>query len=491
MSNLQQPIINWAVMKGDSKAGFAQQRILLIAQGNAGFYGEVQPNEASELLGSGTMAHMAYARIYDNNPATPVDVIGLAEPTGGMQAEGGLKFTGTAIESKNIRFRVGDDKFKLDIAILKDDTAEAIAIKFKDALNATTYPFTAEIDGGDATLVKVKFKIKGEMANNLIITHEQRLSGIQITAIKFTGGAGAYDTNGILDGLTERYQTVIFDECADLEAIETFLNERFNQPNAVMGGVGITVKSGTYNEVKTFADAKNSKTMCVIGNLEEMRYNALGLLLSAEIGAKRALRLTDGAMISHLVLDAEEAYGGINKSSLPYHNTPMSYKKPQTQITLEQANNLNDAGISLLVPTPTGTALGALVTLYKYDKAGQKDAIFHFLNAVDTSLAVQEYLFVSCKKEYGQTRATHGDLKQGASIVNEMSLKAFISSLYEDMEDYLLVQSGKTQSKIFKDNLSVKLDLTKGVFSVLANKVPLVGQFRGLNGVIAVGFDFE
>ena len=61
MSDLQAPIINWQVMAGDSKAGFAEQRILLIAHsdGSAPYkelLEDVQQTEVDDLLGVGCIS---------------------------------------------------------------------------------------------------------------------------------------------------------------------------------------------------------------------------------------------------------------------------------------------------------------------------------------------------------------------------------------------------------------------------------------------------
>ena len=495
MGQLQAPIINWQVMKGDSKAGFGEQRVLIIAQGSGDntpktLIEDIQKNEVESLCGAGSMAQMAYERFRKYNLANEVDIITLQEPSDGTKAQGGLKVTGTAGENKTLEFKLGDDEFVVYVTILKDQSAQTIANNIVSAINAKDYPFTASIDGNDNSLVLIDFNIKGEVGNGLVVSLKNRVVGLQFTPIQFTGGAGAYDTDGIFDGITKRYQTVLFDKATPFDIVEEWLQSRINVTNTVLGGIGITMLNGGYSDVKSFAESKNSESMVVIGNVDEMKYNAIPLLAVAEVGAKRALRLTDGAVIGDLVLEAQEAYGGINKSSLPYHNTPISYDEPQGQLIIEQVQDLNDAGVSLFVPATIGVVLGSMVTLYKYDKAGIADDTFKFLNAMDTSFAIQEYLYNNTKKEFGQTRATGGDLVAGVAMTNELSVKAYIVGLYEDMVDMALVQGGAEAIKAFKKNLSVKLDVASGVYSVYA-PCAIVSQFRGLNGVVAISYEFK
>lgn len=492
---LQAPIINWQVKAGDSTAGFGEQRILIIAQG-AGtatakiLLGDVQQTEIEPLCGVGSMATMAYNRIKQFNKANEIDIIPLAEPVGGVKAQGAINVTGTATESKNISFFIGDDAFEVSVAVISGDTDIVIAGKIISAINASTHPFTAVIDGVDATLVLVSFKIKGDFANGLTITTSNRVLGLSFVAVAFTGGAGVYDSTGILTQLTKRYQTVIFDSAMSFDTLETWLEARVNTTNAIMGGVGISMMNGSLATVKAYANGKNSKTMVLLGNINEMKFNALPLLASAEFGAKRALRLTDGAVLGDLVIEAQEVYGGINKSSLPYHNTPMSYKAPTGELIIEQVQDLNSAGVSLFVPATIGVVLGSIVTLYKLDGTGTADTTFHFLNAVDTSLAIQEYLFSNSKKEFGQTRATGGDLVAGVAMTNALSVKAYLVGLYDDMVNLALVQGGADAQKSFKANLTVTLNSATGTYDVYA-PCAIVSQFCGLNGVVAISYDFK
>ena len=221
-----------------------------------------------------------------------------------------------------------------------------------------------------------------------------------------------------------------------------------------------------------------------------MRYTAIPLILAAEFAAKRALRMTDGAVLGDLVIEASEAYGGQEKASLPYHNTPMSYLPPSAEISLSDLTSANAQGLSFVVPSTTGTVMGSLRTLYKHDNSGVADVTFGFLNAVDTALSIQEYLFNNCKKEFGQTRATHGGLVEGVAMTNVLSVKSFIVGLYEDLVDLALTQGGAEAVKVFKHGLTVTLDSATGFYSVFA-PVAIVSQFRGLNGTVAISYDFK
>ena len=494
-TNLQSPFVNWAVKQQFSKAGFDEHRVLIIGQGNGSsdpklLIEDVQQSEVAALCGDSSVLTLAYNRFRDFNKATEVDLIPLAEPTEGQKAAGGITATGTASESGNLVLHIIDDMYRLEVAILSGDDQNAIVTKIANAINADAALSKLLLASTTDNTCNIEYKIKGEIGNGLTSTADNRINGVTITHQVFSGGAGAYDSADILDALTKRYHTVIFDNATNFDMIETWLQARINVPNAVMGGSGVTVVNDSRADLKTFAAAKNSQSMVVIGNLDEMKYNLVPLFAACEFGAKRALRLTSGAIVADLVLDAQEAYGGVDKSSLPYHNTPISYAKPVGVITLEQLQDLNDEGLSFFVPATQGVVLGSIKTLYKTDLSGIDDVTFRFLNAFDTALAIQEYFFVNTKKKFGQTRATKGDLLPGKSMSNELSVKAYIVGLYDDVANMALAQDGKDALKAFKRDLTVTLDVATGFYSVYA-PVAIVSQFRGLNGTVAIGYEFK
>ena len=502
MTDLQAPIINYQVRAGDSEAGFSDQNVLIIAQGagsnpSLNLIEDIQSTEVESLLGTkaNSFARLAYDKFREHNRATNLDMITVTAPLVGTAGEGAISVVGTATENKVLTIRLYDDSIKVKVTIASGDDSEAVSSKISEAINASGTIFGASVDENPAdsdndSLVKITTSIRGTHVNKSVPVIEGRVLGLSLTAVKHSGGAAVYVTDGIFDNITKRYQTVIFDRSVDFDVVETWLEGRFNTSNTVKGGSGFTVMNGSISDQKEFAATKNSKTMTVFANVDEMRINAIPILALAEFAAKRALRLTDGAVLGDLVVEAQESFGGVSKSSLPYHNTPMSYDQPLNQITIEQVTDLNNSGLSLIVPATPGTVLGSVTTLYKTDNTGIADGTFKYLNAVDTSLAIQEYLFNNSQKEFGQTRATTGNLVAGVAMTNALSVKSFIVGLYVSMADLALVQGGADAVKAFRNRLTVTLDATTGVYAVYA-PVAIVSQFRGLNGVVAISYNFR
>lgn len=495
-SNLQEPQTTYQITSGGGTVGLADQRVLIIGEGaGTATAGEVVKNvslaEVDTLLGEYSLVSLAYKRFRKYNESTVVDILPMVMPAAGTVADGGITTTGTATENGTLTFEIGDDDFSYSVTVLDTETAAEIAIKIAAAIEAEDYPFTAAVDGVDDTLVGVDFDIKGEVGNKLTtrITSD-RIAGVEFTVQAFGSGAGSFDTTDILDQLDERYQTVVFDNAMDLDDLVEWLEERFNTENIVMDGIAVGMINKAYADLLVDMNASNSKILTVLCNPDEMKINAIPLIAAAEFAAKRSLRLTEGAVIGDLVLEAQEAYGGIEKASLPYHNTPMSYRQPILKLTLAQTNAMYDAGGSLIIPGTSGTVLGRVVTTYKTDLSGQEDLNFKFLNSIDTASAIREYLFNNTKSEFGQTRATSGDLVAGVTMTNEMSVKSYIVGLHEDLAEFALAQAGKDALKSFVRTLTVSLDITTGVYSIYA-PVAIVSQLRGINGTIPISYQYS
>ena len=519
MGDLQAPIINWQVKASKAKAGFTKQRVLLIGQGSGnmrpkGLIEDLQESEATDLLGAHSLTRLAFDRFRKYNKRTDIDVIPLAAPTGATKPKSVITIAGECTQASNLRFRLGDDQFVFEVGVPLGSSPASVVVKIIAAINASTAPFTAtefhtqivvsptpsssdsppapalDTSAEDATKLNVEFDIEGTAGNGLIARVDTRVSGIGLSMPAMSGGSGAYSTTGIFTNVTARYQTIIFDNTLSLPTVSGFLTERAALENTVKSGVGVTMRNGSTTELKAFAETKNAQYMVIFGNPNEMKLNLIPLLAAAEFGAKRALRLTEGAPLGNLTLDPQETYGGAEKASLPYHNTPMSYKAPYNQLSLAQLEDLNDAGISVIVPSASQTVLGAVVTTYKRNIAGVDDVTFRYLNSVDTSVAIQEYFFSNCQSEFGQTRATTGELVDGVSMTNTLSIKSFLVGLYVDLIDKALAQGGAEAVKAFKNRLLVTLDPATGIYSVNA-PVAIVSQFRGLNGVVEINFDFK
>ena len=494
--NLQSPLLNIQLGEAEAEVGVSTQAALIIEQGSGTnpaqtLIEDIQSEEVNNLLGEGSLSYYAYEHFRQINKYTEIDVITLDEPSGGTAAQGGFRFVGTALENKTLNLVVGDEAFKVSITVVKNETASALATKLVAAITAADIPFTAAVDGTDDQLVLITFAVKGECGNGLVCVEQERVLGLTFSRVRFTGGAGAYDVTNVLSQITKRYQTIIIGESMPFDTITDFVESRFNAANEVLDGVVIYSSRKTKSVAKTAAEGRNQRSGINLINIQnKLEWNMLSILVAAEVGAIRALRFTEGAPLSDLSVKIEEKTGGVNKASLPYHNVPLArYKKPYIKnIDIAELTEMNNAGVSLIVDSPSGAVLGDLVTLYKTDGSGQANKTWKFLNAVDVGVAIREILFNNCKSRLAQTRASTGAKVAGVAMETPEDLRGYLIELYDTLVDNALVVGDQDSINTFKDNLTVTLDSEDGKFKVLARRLNIIVGARSMTLDLGIGF---
>ncbi len=441
------------------------------------------------------------------NQVTQMDAIALDDNGAGVAATGTIVFTGPATATGTLTISIGSGaNYALDIAIASGDSATTIGDKLDTAVAAlTNAPFTSANVTGTVTVTTVH---KGEIGNNFGYKVEGSVAGVGVTLTTPVNGA----TNPVLinifdviDG--ERYQTIIWPETYDLTELTTELDGRFDTTNDLLDGVGITTQSDTFTNLETAGDAENSKSLVILGNakLTDTAHKGGSLLefsdiISSQLGALRALRLTPDAAINQFVIatnGARDAFGGTAIASLPYFNTPfpgldlIDIGKGFTAIEIE---GLKTAGVSHLGNNRTRTSIIAdeIVTTRKTDTAGNPETTFKFLNAVDTAVAIREFFFNNLKARYAQSRLTTGDLVANRNMAHQASIEAFIDGLYLTLsgEDFVLTQAGEDARLFFRNNRSVTLDLSLGKVTIIIT-TPIVTQLREIIATIQIAFSTE
>ena len=318
-------------------------------------------------------------------------------------------------------------------------------------------------------------------------------SVVGLTTTDFTGGVSVTLTDVLDTLLTSRYHSVIFDYALGSESITDMLQGRRNLTNDIKDGVGFTTINTDITTAETDLALLNFQTLVQFYNLDEMKYDFFPLQATAEIVAIRALRLTTDANIADYII-GNETFGGMNKASLPYFNTPLTFGKPTGVLTEAQLVSLNDVGGSTFTCVGTSAKLSEVLTTYKRDNAGNNDVSWKYLNYVDSMSTIREFFVSNLRSKYSQTRMTDGNLIAGISITNKGAVKAFLVKLYSLLADKgTSYQVGITRSGLgnyFVDNLIIEDDLATGKVTFQC-KVPIVVQLRTINGSIEEILDLK
>jgi len=432
------------------------------------------------------------------NTVSNIDAIALDDVVG-VNATGSILVAGPATDSGTIKISVQSVFLAtFTITIASGDTAATIATAINAAISARTdLIFTSGVVTDTVTFTCVH---DGTIGNDIIIKIDGNVAGVTLTTTAFAGGATDPSLTNLFDVTGEiRYQSVCYPSNYSLTELKTFLDDRFNVFNKVLDGVSIiSITDTTAANFKATSLSLDSESLVLIPNLKsdinDFRGGGLGELdyvIQAKILAIRALRLTDGAVVSQFIAGSTanaRTTGGIEFATIPYHNTPIpdsSIVDTATWWTEAQQNDLNSNAVAMIGNNidETDIILGDMITT----KQGT-DETFKFLNAVDGSSGAREYFVNNNRARYAQTQLTQGDLVGGLPMANAASIKLFQIQLYDDLGEFGIVPIGSSSDRFFKENLTVSIDFDKGAVTI-DSLLPLVVGLRSIVGTLRITFD--
>lgn len=509
--SLSNPKVSLSIIGAPSPISNQPQKVLLIGQiTSAGSIasGELVQDignngEENALFGANSMlAEMvrAFKRI---NQVSRLDAIGLDDNGSGVAATCTIAFSGSPTAAGSFTFYIGSQaNHAYTIPVTLTDTATTLGDKLEAAIAADLQsPVTSNNVTGTVTLTAVN---KGTVGNGIGTKYTGSAAGITVTTTAMASGATDPSLTGLFTPVAAiRYQTVIYPAEYTLTTLTAFLNARFNVNNTVLDGVGIITSVDNSTDIITLANTQNSQNLVILGN-QAINRNALrggaifelSHVISTEFGAIRSLRLTQDADISQYVIggSSRDQFGGAAIASLPYFNTPF-YNLPLIlngdEWTQDQIDDLLTAGATVLGNNLANNLIvsGQAVTTYKTDAGGNPDSSYKYLNYVDTLSNIREYMFNNAKADFRQSRLTEGSLIPNRKMNNAGSIAAVFTGYYQVLssEDYVLVQSGESAIRFFKQNLTVTIDLSLGKVTI-ALKAPIVTQLREIIGTIQLSF---
>jgi len=516
-TQILQPEVTLSLANADRAVSNTEQKVLIVGQivaAGSATSGVLETNIASTgapenaLFGEASQAAAMVRAFRAINPLVQVDVLPLDDAGGGTARALTITIVGTSTEAGTLVVVVGSETLhRYECAVASGDTPTVIGDTIEAAITADTKcPFTANNVTGTVTLTAVN---KGTVANDLGVETSGTIAGVTGMAVTQTV-AGATDPTltSALDVATDRYQGIVwpYSDGASLDTLLTWLDARFNPTNSIMDGVAFTTTTDSYANALAAGNAENSPSLVIFADKAESETNYVGpaqnepsYSKSAMFAAVRSLRLTQDASISRYLTSSAslDQFGGPALASLPYFNTPI----PQMATiasgrgwTAAEIELLLAAGVSVIGVNATGTnaLVGEVVTTYKTDSAANADVTWKYLNYVDTSSNVREYMFNNYKSRFAQSRLTAGSVSRGRDMANDVVIRAFTEQMYKTLSgvNYTLVQAGEDAFVYFKDNLTLTLDLALGKVTITMF-VPIVTQLRQIIATIKIAFDTE
>lgn len=440
-----------------------------------------------------------------------VDVIPLADatgsaPTGNLTVVEKGGSTNAATLAGIIKITIGSKvKHTYEIPVAVGQVilsgAGSVAQAIEDAINDDAYTLVAAVN--TAGSLALEFAHDGTVGNNTTIKVEGMsfdgtdyvLGNIKLTITQFAGGATNPTVTTILNAVgRNRYQTIVAPKQYGTAYLINFLDARWNVYNAILDGVAIVKDTDTYANIIAALNALNSKSLVYIcdelGSDDLYKGSSIieyDFVVSAIVGAIRALRLTQDANISRITPASDsaskDAIGGIEIATLPYFNTPLfdiAILDPDKGFDdVTEAPNVLAAGGTIIGNNVAGNTvlLGDVPTTYKTDVAGNPDLSYKYLNYVDAISAAVEYQFNNLKIDFKQHRLTEGEVKAGRAMVNVGKFNSQLRKYFCDLQDLVIAPAGDDALKFYTENLSSVADMVNGKI-VSENQLPIVTQLR-------------
>lgn len=502
------PQVTFNLVSSDRLVGPDDQRALIVGQmlsgsAAAGLVPDVPRTNAEIDTLFGAASHMAMmCRAYrEVNTVTNVDALALDDNGSGAAATAIAAFTGTATGAASLYLVVVSDEnhnYQIDVSV--GDTAAAVAAKVLALVAADIdVPFTAGASTGTVTFTAAN---KGPIANDWTICIKGYVPGIACALTGWTGGATNPSLTTLFDPIqTLRYQTIIYPSAYPIANLATLLNARKNVANDIMDGRGFQYQSVAFGTIKTNAAAVNSSEIVIMTNEPTTAATWKGGhlpeapdVIMAKFCAARDLRFEPEASITPVVVTnaANDQFGGMHLASLPYFNTPIigcGVPMKGTGYTQAEQDELEGHGVSLVGVNRTfnNVITGVVVTTYLNDPAGNIDDTWKYLEWRDTHGMIREYFQKNCQKQFKQCRLTPGVAVPGYSMVDEVTIRAYLKLLYIQLSQIALTVDGLAARTFFEQNLVVGLDFAARTVKVAA-KVPMISQLAKIIGSVEYTF---
>ena len=437
---------------------------------------------------------------------SPLSVIGLDESGTGVAAELDITVTGTATEDGILTFKaIDDDRYTFNVDVLEGDLANDVALAIKAKIDdLIAFPATAgAVALGVFTLTANDL---GTIPNKFTVSNINSVAGLTVVAGQFSSGANDPVTTTIFDNVQEvRFHAISWPWENDFAVVDTLLDSRQVFNNDVLQGVAYIGYDDTEANITDKVNGTtplNTMNLIFMGNRAVTGVNQIVTppdWRAAEFMAIEAMRLTDGVPIAEYVTTSAPAdvIGGTGSASLAYYNTPLARTDIANASNLFSGtaqNNLLSDGYTIIGVNSSNTTaiMGQVVSTYKFDKIGNPDNSFKFLNYIRTGYYALELFFRTLKSINSQARLTEGDIVANRIIRNKKAIEGQCIDIYTllSSQDYMLTMAGQEATKYFNTNLQVDLDIQNGIVTI-SGKLPIVTQIRTINISFQLSFSIS
>ena len=409
-----------------------QSRLLLVGQrvtgqgfATAGVpIGPIQSDrEAIAMFGLGSMLIDMFRIARRNAPFQPIWVLPLADPAGASAAGSITIDSAPGVAGVAVLSVVGN---RLTIQITPADTANTIATKVRDAINAAGIAVTAT---AATNVVTVTSRHVGTVGNGLDLrlkTDEPNILVGKATIVGLSGGTGVPSLTAALANLGDDEFDWIASPYADtvsLDAVRDFLSDAGTgrwAPIKQLYGHYSTALIGTLSALVTAGNARNDRHVSIMGTQASP---SPAWCWAAAIGAQEAAHLTDAPEVSRPLQFLELL--GIQ---------PPVDRSTWWSVTDRQALYVD--GISGYRVTVDGRVqIDRIVTTEQVNAAGVPDSTFRDVETLGQMMFVVRYFRTGVANRHSRQALADENPGQVAEITTPREIKATLIHLYQELVD--------------------------------------------------------
>lgn len=420
--------------------------------------------QAAEYFGAGSVLADMAERFLGINKNNPLYCMALDDDGAAVAAAGSQKFGGTVTAAGTLSLMIGGRNYK--VGVDSGDALSAIATAVAAAVQADSKRLVnAAVDGLDNTKVNYTCRHAAAFGNELEFSDsyfegEELPEGLTVTTVQPTGGTANPDVDPALAALGDE-QFLLFvtpyTDASSLGKMETELADRFG-PLRQIDGYAIYGKRGTFGDLTTLGEARNSQFTTIVG----MKGPSSPWQFAAEVAAQVA------------------ASASIDPAR-PFQTLPLKVYAPKRadRFTLEERNQLLHSGIATYAVDAGGNVLiESVITTFKENAFGSPDESYLYLNSPLTLSYLRFDWKARVTSKYPRHKLANDGTRfaPGQAIVTPNVMKAELITKFREWEERGLVE-GFDQ---FKSDLIVERNASNpNRLDILASP-DLVNQLRVL-----------
>lgn len=418
--------------------------------------------QAHEYFGAGSVLADMAERFLEINKVNPLYCIALDDDGAGVAATGGLSFTGPASESGVVSLMVAGRNYK--VAVAAADTANAIAAAVVAAIQADPKRLVnAAVDGVNLFEVDFTARNDGPQGNEIEISHsyfegESLPAGVGLTITAMSGGATSPDVDDVWPVIGDDQYILMglpFTDAQTIGKVEAELETRFG-PLKQNDGYAIYGKRGSFGDLTTLGDGKNSQFTTIMG--------IAGPNSPWQWAAEVLARVAASASID---------------PARPFQTLGLNVLAPKIadRFTLEERDQLLNTGIATFSVSASGrVAIESLVTTYQTNAFDAPDTSYLYLNTLLTLSYIRFDFKATITSKYPRHKLASDGTRfaQGQAVVTPNVIKAEAISKFRQWESLALVE-GFDQ---FKNDLIVERNVSNPNRLDVLMPPDLVNQLR-------------